>query len=176
MKKEVKIRTAFTDDAEQISVVQVQTWLSTYRGFIADDFLNRMNVSSSTNFWKKVINDKNNNVIVAETDKIIGYINFGKGRDKKEFVGEIYALYVLPMNQGQGIGRLLMNEAVEILLKNGFNSLYLWVLTKNIASRKFYEMLGGEIIDVKNIEVDGKLYEHTSYGWRNLNKLIFRKD
>jgi len=51
----------------------------------------------------------------------------------------IHALYVHPARRGQGLGRILLDEA-----KAGHDRLELWVLERNIAARRFYAAQGFE--------------------------------
>lgn len=59
--------------------------------------------------------------------------------------GEVYAIYVLPEYQRQGIGRQLMSMCAEELLRGSMDTLLVWVLEANPA-RRFYERLGGELV------------------------------
>ena len=57
-------------------------------------------------------------------------------------VGEIYAIYVDPDNQNQGIGFDLLQQGTQFLVSEGFQSAILWVLDKNIQTRNWYESNG----------------------------------
>lgn len=68
-------------------------------------------------------------LIAKDKDKIIGTIAYGKPStdiekyypEKPTNIPEIKSLYILPEYQGKGIGTKLLNEIMDVLLKNGFS-------------------------------------------------------
>jgi ribosomal protein S18 acetylase RimI-like enzyme len=75
--------------------------------------------------------------------------------------GWIDQLYVLPGHQGQGLGRALLDIALD-----GQTSVRLWTFQKNTAARRFYERNGFIVIE----ETDGADNEEREpdvlYEWR----------
>ena len=55
---------------------------------------------------------------------------------------EIERIYVLPKHKGCGLGRLMINKAIEIAKKEKKESLWLGVWEKNLNAILFYEKLG----------------------------------
>lgn len=156
--------------------MHIDSWRTTYRSIVSDDFLNDLNVQTKSNFWKSVLTTKSDNVFVAESDEeIVGFATCGQSRDKNDFDSELYAIYVLQQHQHKNIGRLLLTATAKYLLKSGHSSLYVWVLADN-NSRTFYERLGGEFFDKKKIEIGGQQMTEIAYGWRELSKLIESAD
>jgi len=172
----INIRTATPRDAEQIAFVHIDSWRTTYRDIVSDDFLDSLNVQTKSNFWERVLTTKPDNVFVAESEgEIIGFATGGQSRDKNEFDSELYAIYVLQQHQHRNIGRLLLTATAKYLQIWGHSSLYVWVLADN-NSRIFYERLGGEIFDKKVIEIGGQQLTEIAYGWRELSSLIESAD
>lgn len=168
----INIRTATPRDAEQIAFVHIDSWRTTYRNIVSDDFLNGLNVQTKSNFWEIALTTKSNNIFVAESDgKIIGFATGGQSRDKNEFDSELYAIYVLQQHQRNNIGRLLLTATAKYLQTSGHSSLYVWVLADN-NSRTFYERFGGKLFDKKEIEIAGQQLTEIAYGWRELSELI----
>lgn len=56
--------------------------------------------------------------------------------------GEVVAIYTLPEYWGTGVGKLLMEAALEDLRKQGFTRFLLWVFGANLRARRFYEKCG----------------------------------
>ena len=79
--------------------------------------------------------------LVAEADDaIIGLAHFGPSTD--EPVGEIYRFFVAPECWGKGVGKALMQRALEQLHVAGFETAILWVHADNRRARRFYEAAG----------------------------------
>jgi GNAT superfamily N-acetyltransferase len=78
--------------------------------------------------------------------------------------GELYAIYLLQNAQRRGLGTLLVRE----LRARGFGSMAVWVLAAN-PFRKFYEALGGKVVDEQQIERGGQSFTESAYGWQDLN-------
>lgn len=172
----INIRTATPSDAEQIAFVHIDSWRTTYKNIVSNDYLDNLNVQTKTNFWERVLTTKADNVFVAESDgEIIGFATGGQSRDKNDFDSELYAIYVLQQHQHKIIGRLLLTAITKYLQRCGHSSLYVWVLADN-NSRTFYERLDGKLFDKKEIEIGGQQLTEIAYGWRELNKLIENAD
>jgi ribosomal protein S18 acetylase RimI-like enzyme len=73
--------------------------------------------------------------------------------------------------QRQGIGKQLMLAAVQDLKSRGFSSMLVWVLADN-PSKHFYELLGGEHVQTRDIAMGGKSLKEFGYGWENLDSML----
>lgn len=71
----MKIRKANIQDAQSIGKVHVDSWRTTYKGTLPDDFLNKLSYEQRTELWKNNISDATNYVLVAENEQgeIIGF-------------------------------------------------------------------------------------------------------
>lgn len=86
--------------------------------------------------------------------------------------GEIYAIYILELFQRRGLGKQLMKTAVQRLVKQGLNSMVIWVLEGNEQAAKFYEQHGGKKIAEKTMQIGDFDYKVTGYGWSDLAGFI----
>ncbi|ALX48887.1 GNAT family N-acetyltransferase [Lentibacillus amyloliquefaciens] len=168
----MNIRKATEQDAPGIARVHIDSWRTTYKGIVPDDFLDSLNYEDRTKRWEQ--NVRESNVYVAENDtgKIFGFSTGGKEREEKYggYDGELYAIYILEEYQGKGIGKKLVKPVADELSKAGFNSMLVWVLEENDA-KYFYEKLGGKYIDTADITIDGAELKEMAYGWPDLNVL-----
>jgi len=107
--------------------------------------------------------------IVAEAGRgIVGFADFGEPRgDIDSYEGELYAIYLLPEFQSKGIGEKLFNLGVEFLKGSGKDSMYLLALAVS-PYRSFYEKMGGHIVGGKQVEIEGRVYDESVYGWDDL--------
>ena len=87
-----------------------------------------------------------------------------------DYVGELYALYLLSEHQRAGIGRRLFGSVARALAAGGSTSLLAWVLTRN-PSRRFYEAAGGQLLGSQEIEIGGARLEEVAYGWLDIESI-----
>lgn len=87
-------------------------------------------------------------VVVAEMEgEVVGFVSIGPSREEDGTGrGEVLAIYLLPEQWGQGIGRELMEAALDQLRQMGFREATLWVLDTNERAWRFYEA-GGWVVD-----------------------------
>ena len=163
----LSIRPATEDDAEAIAHVQAETWQSTYADLLPQKAIEAQFHPRSVGFWRKILRSPQGRfVLVADADdEIIGFVSGGESRDPKAgFTAEIYALYVLEIWQGWGIGRALFEASRDQLSAEGHDKLMLWVLVGNLAAG-FYERLGGLTIAERDDQVGGAKVRERAYGW-----------
>ena len=85
---------------------------------------------------------------VAEIEnRIVAFVSGGLQRvPVPEADFEIWAIYVHPDYQGQGIGRHLFKIFLEADGEKNYRKGILWVLKENHPSRLFYEKMGGKLL------------------------------
>lgn len=104
------------------------------------------------------------NYLVAEVDgKIAGYVLVHQNipLDSHRHVLGINGLAVAPAAQGKGVGRALVEAAVEEAGRRGATKVSLRVLGENPGARRLYERCGFVIEGVLRgeFELDGKLVD-----------------
>jgi len=168
----MKIRKAVFADIKGIAKVHVDSWRTTYRNIISDEFLNNLSYESREKLWAS--NMSSMNVYVAESDEgeIIGFSTGGKERsgNYSGFVGELYAIYILKAYQGQGVGKLLVKPVIDELLSLDINSMLVLVLEKN-NSCHFYEALGGKRLDCIEVSIAGDKHNEMVFGWSDIRAI-----
>jgi L-amino acid N-acyltransferase YncA len=166
------IREAILTDAPGIARVHVDTWRSTYRGIVPDEFLANLSYEARERMWDTAITHANDSsfVYVAEDEqkRIVGFASGGTSQSgDRAYPGELYAIYVQKETQGKGIGRGLFGEVVKRLARSGIHSMILWVFRDNQPSRRFYEAMGGELLYEKGFELAGAKLIEVAYGWKD---------
>ena len=140
-----RIRRATAADARSIAEVHVASWRHAYRGLLPEASLDRRSVERRETSWREAFGDRRSGVFVAEEEgRVIGFASFGPSRDPDAGpeVGEILAIYVDPSVVGAGVGRALLDAAIEALCEAGYRRATLWVLEANSHARRFYERAG----------------------------------
>lgn len=133
-----EIRDMTPEDADGKGYVHWKSWQETYRGLIPEAHLARQTLErcrDAAHRWPE-------NTLVAELGgKIVGFACHGLCRDEDlSGCGEVIAIYILKEVQGLGIGRALMEAALERL--SAYHTISVWVLKENRQAIGFYEHFG----------------------------------
>ncbi|WP_025026023.1 GNAT family N-acetyltransferase [Caldalkalibacillus mannanilyticus] len=168
----MEIRRAKAGDENGIARVHVESWRTTYRGIMRDEMLDNLSVERREQYWKNEI-DLNKVLYVAVDEKrIVGFASGGKSRSTEyDYDGELYAIYLLEDYQQKGIGRKLISEVAQELRNLGYQSMIVWVLSKN-PSKTVYEKLGALAFDSKDIDIAGDWFKEEVLVWKDLNQII----
>lgn len=160
------LRKAKLSDAPAIARVQVKTWRATYQDLVPKTFLEELSIERQSKIWAGAVtlSRTDHRVWVAEkSDQVVGFVAAGRTHDAPEgYAGEVFALYVLPKAQRQGIGRALLTCALAFLASKGLIPVIVWVLRDN-PYRSFYERLGGEPATERTIELGGQAIPEVGY-------------
>ncbi len=168
----MQIREAQKSDSAAIAKVQVDSWRTTYEGIVPDSYLAKLSYEERELKWREFFSaaERTRFALVAEDigGQIVGFASGGPNRDAtSNYSGELYAIYLLEGYQRQGAGRGLANAVAERLLQEGMNSMLVWVLTQNPAC-EFYEALGGQRAEEKEIVIGGATLIEVAYIWKEL--------
>ncbi len=168
------IRQAIVADAAHIARVHVDSWQTTYRGLLPDNFLGQLSYERRSDYWLETLANATGAqfMVVAEADqRVVGFAMGGPERTGDPvYRGELYAIYLLEAYQRQGLGLRLVQSIVERLEQADIHSLLVWVMARS-GSRRFYEALGGQEIRSQPITIDGLTFDEVSYGWTDLGPL-----
>ena len=145
-----EIRLANKNDCVELSRLKHKVWETTYRGIYPNDKIDNFDYEKNTEKFIRIIDNPEIELYVVEYEgKIIGYMDFGiPVRPFKDYKQEIGLLYILKEYQGKGIGKHLFNIAYENIKKTGVNEFIISCNKYNIPAQKFYEKMGGEIIEI----------------------------
>lgn len=142
---ETLFRKAVTDDASAMARLLTDAWQTAYRGILSDALLDGIDAEKRSELIRSTIAEHPGfQYRVLETDgEILGVSGFCAGRDDDlADTGEIVVFYIRPDAQGRGLGRAMMQNALEALRAEGFSRIVLWVLKDNRNARAFYEAMG----------------------------------
>jgi len=145
------VQPASPEDAAGVFDVQRQTWIDTYpneeAGITEQDVRNRVEgehgelVADKIAWWRKGIETSGENraiFVVKDEDKVVGFVAPGI-MDGQRRIG---AIYVLPEAQGKGLGRKLLDKAIDWHGRD--EDIYLHVASYNENAIGFYEKNGFE--------------------------------
>lgn len=177
------VREASPDDAAALGKVEVETWRTAYRGIHPDAVLDSLSYEDAAARWTAILETQAGRgqftyVLEESAGRVVGYAS-GMPRlsshaepELDAFAGELGRLYVLPAQQGNGLGRRLVRAVVSRLEQAGMRSMLVTVLSANAPARGFYEALGGRYFITKPITVRGLASDHAVYGWPDTQVLL----
>jgi len=162
-------------DALELGRVHVTSWRETYPGLLPQAYLNRMSPKvHARRFHRDLMRAKAGEVtLIAEgADGAVGYANGSLLRgDGRRADAEVFTLYVVRKAQGAGVGRALLTACARVLRAEGAKSLMLFVLSRNLPARAFYERLGGEPFAEVAAQGWGEGVTETAYRWSDIGTL-----
>lgn len=168
----VMIRDAIPADYRSIAEIHLAGELATALSTAREPYVRRLTVEAKMEIWKKALQDRGVNVLLAEEDGIPkGFCSFGGYRESSgtsNTIGEIHTLFILPQSWRQGLGGRLCQAALQRLHDFGYGSIRLWVYEDNIVARRFYERAGFSCttttkeVTNEGISSVGLLYERKS--------------
>lgn len=172
----ITIREATTADGAMIGRVQVESWRTTYRGMVSDEYMANLSYEERKDRWERAAGPEGLGFVYVAEDaegEIVGFAAGGKSRSNVEgYEGELYAIYLLEEEQGKGTGRALTQAVAQRLSQMGIVSMLVWVVSDNHPARRFYEKLGGKRLFEQEFELDGMTLRETGYGWENIEELL----
>jgi ribosomal protein S18 acetylase RimI-like enzyme len=135
------LRPATGDDLRALAEVFVAAWRGGYRGVIPDDVVDAMDTHTAAAELSPslIAADRTTVVALDATGAVVGFTIFGPDRDRD--AGYLASLYVSPTAGGRGVGRSLLDAAIEAM--PGVD-ITLWVFAENVRARRLYERSGFE--------------------------------
>lgn len=146
---QVHIRRAAPEDAGQIAEVNVRSWQAAYRGLMPQNYLDQLDPADRVHRWQRAVQEAGwpgrGVLVAADGERIYGFAGFGPTHDRGEGrwdVGELEAIYLVREVWGAGLGRRLLDAAVQDLCAARYAMATLWVLESNVRARRFYARNG----------------------------------
>lgn len=159
------IREATLKDIPLIAELAQKTYTDTFGHTMSQIDLKKVLETRSEKYFHSIF--KKDTILVAEDNKnIIGFIQFGQVSNKdiqaNETDIELKKIYINKNNQGQGIGKQL----IEAMLKHNrlvnIKNVYLDVFTENIKAIGLYKKYGFKIIGKTPFKAGNKIVGYDS--------------
>ena len=144
------IRYAMLNDARSISTIYHASTQSAYQDFMSEAPIYSRRLDRLEPFWLQELAippTKKQRLLVAEYEgQVLGFVEVGAATYPEEMAtegtGELHFLFVAPDFMGGGIGHLLLARATELFHEDGYRQAMLWVFSRNLRARRFYESQG----------------------------------
>lgn len=169
----MEIRKASKEDVKSVSRVYIDSWRTTYRGLVPEDYLDELSYEDAEKRWIDFSNNENGPFIyvaINDTGKIIGFAS-GKSIYENNFDGELNSLYLLQECRGLGVGRYLVSAIAKHFKEKGTYSMMVWVMKQNKSGLGFYERMGGKEYIHRTSTFGGTVVEDVAYVWKDISEL-----
>ena len=169
-------RSARPADAPAIAYLHALSWRTTYRGILRDDFLDGPLLENRRALWDARLNEacpEDQLILVREQAGEIQAFACAFLDADPEWGTLLDNLHVAPPLKGNGLGRMLMSEVAQRVLRHPSGpKLHLWAYEQNVAAQRFYERLGGINTACQAEEApDGSRVNAVRYCWRDVSSL-----
>jgi GNAT superfamily N-acetyltransferase len=169
-------RPATLADSERIASLHTDSWRDAYPGILPEDYLDGPIAQERARLWQARLAsrgaDRRYVLLVESEEGLVGFVcvlldeepGWGACLDN---------LHVLPKLKGHGLGRQLFSKAAEwVMSKEPGWPMHLWVFEENHRARRFYEALGGEVVERRFKQTPaGVKIASLCYVWRDLSAL-----
>ncbi len=129
------------DEVHGKAYVHFRAWKDAYRGLVDQDYLDARTLELSEGFALKAFRAGFATLLAKDGDCVVGFADYGPCRDEDlPEAGEVYAIYLLEPYYHQGIGTMLMREALARMA--AYPRVAVWVLEGNDRAISFYRSVG----------------------------------
>lgn len=169
-----RVRRAHVDDAAPIADVHIAAWRSAYRGIMAAEVLDSLDLDRQTAGWTRNLGDEESPmttfVVVDGPDavklpdagkpRIVGFGGVCPPRDSTEVLGrlpdtsglgQLAFINLHPDAFGTGAAVVLIRALADHLRTAGFTRAYLMVAEGNDRAIRFYEKNGWQRTDITHV-------------------------
>ena len=152
------IKAAALNDLPVIRDLAYSIWPNAYGDILSPGQLNYMldKIYSLHSLQNQLLNLLHNFIIVLDNDIPVGFASFSLTEDKPS-VYHLHKIYVLPNQQGNGTGKMLLEHVINSIKEKDATALTLNVNRYNKA-RYFYEKQGFTIAEEVNIDIGQGYY------------------
>ena len=153
----LSIRPADLDDINTIGFLAQQIWPSTYSEIVTADHLQYMLqlFYSPTSLRRQMIDEHQQFLLLEQGEEAIGFASWAPTRETGVF--KLHKLYVLPGQQGKGLGRMIIQYIFNDIRPAGGRKLRLNVNRYNKA-RQFYERMGFVVIGEEDVPIGNNVF------------------
>ena len=163
-KEDYIIRMNVIEDQSQMARIKVEGWQKTYKGIIADKYLEKLTVEEQTKKYFRSFEDYKDKVLVAVRGKdILGYSCFDPKEKSYKYDSELVSLYIKNEEQHKGIGKALFIETAKELISRNKRNMIIWTLADNTNAVLFYKKLGGIISETRQAKIGEETYKEFGF-------------
>jgi ribosomal protein S18 acetylase RimI-like enzyme len=145
---DASVRLARESDAPAVGLVQAAVWKDAYAGVLPAQVLATFEPTAFANSWRRSLAAPPEGVYrllaACAGDQVVGFASIGPSQDPDASpeTGELSAIGVHPQARRAGHGSRLLNASVDTLRGAGAETMHVWVLAEDEATRAFLVQAG----------------------------------
>ncbi|WP_410809761.1 GNAT family N-acetyltransferase [Micromonospora sp. 067-2] len=139
------LRPATEGDLMGVGALHQRSRVAAYSPFLPAEALADPTPEAMGGYWTERWHweSDTHRLTVAERDgSVVGFSYLGPDDEDDLTTGLLNAIHLDPAEQGRGVGRALMVDALDAMRTRGWRRAVLWVLRDNAHARAFYERGG----------------------------------
>jgi RsiW-degrading membrane proteinase PrsW (M82 family)/ribosomal protein S18 acetylase RimI-like enzyme len=149
------LRKASDADVMLIRELSQQVWPQTYAAILSQEQIHyMMDLLYSEAALHQQLHDNHHFYIVYNAGIPIGFASYS---EIEPTVFKLHKIYILPMQQGRGTGKFVIEQIIALVKKEGATALRLNVNRYNQAL-EFYKKLGFEVLREEDIDIGNGYY------------------
>jgi len=153
----LEVREATPADVSAIAEINVRGWQVAFRHLFPAEFLDAMDPEEREPLIEEMVRrgHPHHVAVAVEEDRVVGYVMLGPPLTEDldaSRIHEVYSLYIDPDRVGTGLGRRLMDHALEYLRVGGWDYAVLWTLRDVERTSRFYEAAGWFLDGAEKVE------------------------
>ena len=147
------IREAATTDVEAILQIAHQTWWPTYEPLLGKEQVAYMlgELYTPEKITRQIEEKQQTFLLLTEDGHSVAFAAYSP-REEDADIYKLHKLYCLPVTQGKGYGKILINAVADKVTEAGKSTLDLNVNRYNDA-KSFYEKMGFEVVYEEDIPI-----------------------
>jgi GNAT superfamily N-acetyltransferase len=156
-----------------IAAIHAENWQRFYRGILRDDYLDGPVVGDRQVVWRRRLSNSADSslqfiAVIERPGGLAAFVCAYLDADP-EWGALLDNLHVAFAWRGQHLGSTLMAcAAAWVIAERPASRLHLWTYEKNLPARRYYERLGGEVVNQHAEPApDGSRVPAVRYGWRD---------
>jgi diamine N-acetyltransferase len=143
-----KIKTCSLEDLQTLREISIETFNDTFKEQNSPENMNAYleKAFNLKQLEKELSNSSSQFLLVYINNEIAGYLKININDAQSEDMGdeslEIERIYIQNNFQKHGLGKLLINKAIEIAIEHNKQKIWLGVWEENENAIKFYKKMG----------------------------------
>jgi len=145
---DASVRIARPSDTPALGLVQAAVWRAAYADVLPRDVVEQFDGPSFARVWRESLSAPPSSrhvlLVGCAGEQVVGFAAVGPSADTDATgtSGEVLALGVHPDARRSGHGSRLLNAAVDTLRGKGFDTISVWILVADEATRAFLSAAG----------------------------------
>ena len=150
------VELAQPEDADRLARLHYRSHIESFAPYVSAGWLASRQLANYQSQWHEhfsVSNRRSRVWIVRDSDDAVGMVRVvpGSGPD----IAQLNNMHVRPDLIGAGVGRALMQAAMEFIKEQGYRTARLGVVQENRRARRFYEAAGWQVDELLPHGIEG---------------------